>query len=310
MRIAIVIACASLFIFSAVRMYPQTSDALPALVKVLADSNDAQFQLDILKGMSDGLKGKRRVKMPFGWEQVAAKLARSPDSNVRELTKALSVMFGSDSAMQELRRTLMDTKADLLSRTNALEALLSTKDPKLPDSLHALLKEPSLRAPAMRAFAAYDDPQAPSAILAFYPELNESEKKDALNTLASRAIFARALLGAVSSGKVPAKDVTADLVRQMRNLKNAEIEKQVAQHWSESNQDKSREIARYRGMIESSAPGEPSRGRAIFARTCQQCHTLFDTGGKVGPDLTGSNRGDLEYILQNVIDPNAVVRND
>ncbi|MBC8002237.1 MAG: dehydrogenase, partial [Opitutaceae bacterium] len=38
--------------------------------------------------------------------------------------------------------------------------------------------------------------------------------------------------------------------------------------------------------------------------------TLFDVGGKVGPDLTGSNRGDLDYILQNMADPNAVIPND
>jgi putative heme-binding domain-containing protein len=37
---------------------------------------------------------------------------------------------------------------------------------------------------------------------------------------------------------------------------------------------------------------------------------LFDTGGKVGPDITGSNRGDLDYILQNIIDPNAIIPND
>ncbi|HZO86206.1 MAG TPA: dehydrogenase, partial [Verrucomicrobiae bacterium] len=38
--------------------------------------------------------------------------------------------------------------------------------------------------------------------------------------------------------------------------------------------------------------------------------TLFGEGGKVGPDITGSNRGDLDYILQNVVDPNAVIPND
>ncbi len=38
-----------------------------------------------------------------------------------------------------------------------------------------------------------------------------------------------------------------------------------------------------------------------------QCHTLFDTGGKVGPDITGANRGDLAYLLENIIDPNAVI---
>jgi cytochrome c2 len=37
------------------------------------------------------------------------------------------------------------------------------------------------------------------------------------------------------------------------------------------------------------ARADRSRGRQLFARTCQPCHTLFGTGGKVGPDLTGSN---------------------
>jgi len=48
-------------------------------------------------------------------------------------------------------------------------------------------------------------------------------------------------------------------------------------------------------------------GRALFAKTCQQCHTLFDTGGKVGPELTGSNRADLDYLLSNIVDPSAVM---
>ena len=37
---------------------------------------------------------------------------------------------------------------------------------------------------------------------------------------------------------------------------------------------------------------------------------LFGMGGRIGPDLTGSNRWDLDYILQNVVDPNAVIPND
>jgi len=38
-----------------------------------------------------------------------------------------------------------------------------------------------------------------------------------------------------------------------------------------------------------------------------QCHTLFDVGGKVGPDLTGSNRADPEYLTSNIVDPGAVI---
>ncbi len=30
-------------------------------------------------------------------------------------------------------------------------------------------------------------------------------------------------------------------------------------------------------------------------------------GGKVGPDLTGSNRTNLDYLLSNIVDPSAVM---
>jgi putative heme-binding domain-containing protein len=80
----------------------------------------------------------------------------------------------------------------------------------------------------------------------------------------------------------------------------------------ESAADKEKEIKRYKAIYQAggSQPGDASRGRAVFAKACQQCHVLFDAGGKVGPDLTGSNRGDLDYILQNIVDPNAVIPND
>ena len=48
-------------------------------------------------------------------------------------------------------------------------------------------------------------------------------------------------------------------------------------------------------------------GRAIFNKTCQKCHVLYGLGGKVGPDLTGSNRSDLDYLLSNIVDPSAVM---
>src|SRR5207253_9384604 len=55
---------------------------------------------------------------------------------------------------------------------------------------------------------------------------------------------------------------------------------------------------------------DPAAGRAVFSKTCGQCHSLFGEGGKIGPDLTGSNRANLDYVLQKVIDPNTAVPND
>src|SRR5207247_269982 len=117
----------------------------------------------------------------------------------------------------------------------------------------------------------------------------------------------------VGAGTIPARDLTADIVRQLRNLKDKEIDDQVQKFWGvarESQADKLAEIAKYKSMLQVMPAGNAPRGRAVFSRICQQCHTLFDTGGKVGPDITGSNRSDLDYILQNIIDPNAVIPND
>jgi putative heme-binding domain-containing protein len=288
-------------------------DALPALVQLLQLSDDPQFQIDLLKGMSDGLKGRRGVKMPAGWEALATKLARSPNPQVRDLAQSLSVAFGSASALASLRQTLVDLVADAAARRGALESLLAAKDPGLAAALVALLKDPALRSPALRALAAYDDPRTPGAVLEVYASLTAAEKRDALNTLVSRVTSARALLQAVGQGRVPRADLSADIVRQFRNFKDPALDADVAKHWGvtrDSAEDKLKEIARYKELLTSQPPGDPRLGRAVFARVCQQCHSLFETGGKVGPDITGSNRGDLDYILQNILDPNAVIPND
>ena len=43
---------------------------------------------------------------------------------------------------------------------------------------------------------------------------------------------------------------------------------------------------------------------------CAACHTLFGKGGTIGPDLTGGGRKELDYVLENVVDPSASVPQD
>ena len=53
--------------------------------------------------------------------------------------------------------------------------------------------------------------------------------------------------------------------------------------------------------------GDALAGRLMFERTCSKCHSLFGEGGTIGPDLTGSGRTNLDYVLSNLIDPSAIV---
>jgi putative heme-binding domain-containing protein len=109
--------------------------------------------------------------------------------------------------------------------------------------------------------------------------------------------------------------LTADLLRQLRNLNDASVRAAIEQVYGtfrESTADKQKLIDKFKAVYFAggSTPGDAPRGRVVFNRICAQCHMLFDTGGKVGPDLTGSNRTDLDYILQNMVDPNAVIPNE
>jgi putative heme-binding domain-containing protein len=178
-----------------------------------------------------------------------------------------------------------------------------------------LLQDRELRGPTLRALAGYDDPKTPEAILAAYPSLDAGQKRDALNTLVGRRSYAKPLLLAVASERLSSKDLTADVIRQLRTQKDPQIQAQVTKLYGaarEVSADKKVEIEKYRRLYSSggSQPGNASPGRVVFNKVCAQCHTLFDTGGKVGPDITGANRSDLNYLLENILDPNAVIPNE
>ena len=48
-------------------------------------------------------------------------------------------------------------------------------------------------------------------------------------------------------------------------------------------------------------------GAALFKKSCATCHKLYGEGLTIGPDLTGANRSNLDYLLMNIIDPSSVV---
>jgi len=43
---------------------------------------------------------------------------------------------------------------------------------------------------------------------------------------------------------------------------------------------------------------------------CAVCHRLYGEGSAIGPDLTGGGRASLDYLLENIVDPSAIVPAD
>ncbi len=185
----------------------------------------------ILRELRNALKGRPQVAMPKSWPTAFAKLAASKDAEVRKQAVALAVTFGDARAFNEMRRVIATATADDATRQAALAALLAAKDKQLAPVLHKLLGDPPMRGAALRGLANYDDPRTPKAILDIYSKLGAAEKRDALSTLASRSTYAFIMLAAVGQKKIPAADVSADIVRSLRNLKDAAIAKKINEVW-------------------------------------------------------------------------------
>ncbi len=247
----------------------QDAGSLEPLVGVLGVSEEAQFQLDILKGIAAALKGQRDVPEPKGWAAVAKRLAKSPNAEVRELTLSLSLKFGSQAALDDLSRQLQDTSLGLAKRKRALEALVEARDVRLPPVLLGLLDDAALQRAAVRGLAAFDAPGVSKAIIARFSKMKPEAKRDALATLASRRSYAAELMAAVENKIIPTKALSADVVRQLRALNDDTLNSKIEQLWGVSRatpEAKLREIEKYKSIAElrTTVPTNLSKGRAPF----------------------------------------------
>lgn len=314
-RLSLSISALALFATGAYAQPPGGQDLLGMLTRTLAKSEEPATQLNVLRGMNAALMGKRNVAAPEGWNELYEKLKSNPNAEIRQQAQALSAIFGGGDALTEFRLTLADAKAPRDARRRALESLIGAKDvAAIPVLLSVAREAGPLRAAAIRGLAGFDDSQIPSTLLATYSGLNSDEKRDAMGTLLARLPWAKALLAAIDQKKVNRTDLSAPLARQLQDFKDAGINEWLAKNWGSvraSSADKQKEIAHYKTFLTPAnfESADPQRGRAIYAQTCLACHMIFGSGGKVGPELTGTYF-DVDYLLQNILDPNALIGKD
>lgn len=291
-------------------------DSLKLLVEGLSTAKDDVVRLTFLKGIRGAVAGREEISLPEAWDSVYEQLTK-PESTDRHFDVYLYALglgsrFGNESAASALESLVIDESGPYEERKVAFTFLVENDSPELPSIISQLLSGTTLRAEALRAAATIDNSEIALAIVSNYKALNADEQTDARNTLASRVSYAVELLKAADSGKIPKQDLSADLIRQLRNLDHPDVVDLLQKVWGvvrDSDVDRKALIAEYLTLVQSSTKEtpDPNLGRAVFAKTCQQCHTLYGVGGQVGPDITGANRKDLNYLLSNVLDPSSVM---
>ncbi len=285
------------------------------VVDVLAKATDAPRQELVLDEMSRAFEGRVNIPMPPAWKPAYEALAESDSAAVRDKADRIAILLGDARIFPRMRARLVDENQSIQKRREALDILVRGRDFGAVDSWLAVLREPQLRGPAIRALAAVDDARTAPALIGLYGSLTDSERRDAISTLVARRASALALLDAIEAKEIPSTDLHAYHIRELDRFKDEKLNKRIKSVWGdirESSADKKKQIADLKAMLNArhDRPPDLGNGRRLFEKTCASCHMLFGSGGKVGPDITGSNRANLDYILENVVDPSAVMGRD
>jgi putative membrane-bound dehydrogenase-like protein len=266
----------------------------------------------VLRGMDKALEGRRLDKVPEVLESRLNDLGRTNPGDLTLLR--LSLRLGSEAAYQRALALAAETKAPDRDRIAVIEVLGQNGKPDCAPVLLGVLqsaKADSVRGAALAALQSFPDPAIAPAVLALYPKLSGTLRGNAQTLLCSRPVSALAFLRAVDAGTIAPKDVPLDQVRQLALLKDGEAKKLVDKHWGRvaaatSGENQTR-IRNLKGVL-AKAPGDPLKGKVLFEKHCGVCHQLWGEGNKVGPDLTGADRRNRDFLLSNIVDPSAVIR--
>jgi putative membrane-bound dehydrogenase-like protein len=292
-----------------------------SLLKLAAETPDAVLKLDLLNALVQASRNGHQITKPDGWSELRQKVASALAEPYPDAAKAaatlleLEASMGIETALATYRDLLASASARTSERENALNVLLQAKDASTAKTLLQLIQNDapaSLRRKAIQALASLKDAETPKILGAALPKLSANELPDAVNTLASTKEGAKALLKAVEAKTVPATALSPFLVRQLTAFDDAEINALIKSAWGDVNAPKAdlaERTKKYRDLLTPAklAKGDLAKGKMLYTATCGQCHKLFGEGQNVGPDITGSNRADLNYLLENVLDPNAVI---
>lgn len=285
------------------------------LLATLVDEKDTAKRETTLAMILNAARSGGAMKAPADWAQISAKLGDNATPVTTSLLRELNALFGDTAALQHFRDQLASANAGEKLREHALNVLLQARDAAAAKLLQALVTQEgpaSLRRKAIQALASLKDPETPAILGAALPKLSANELPDAINTLASTKEGSKVLLKAVEGKTVPATALSPFLVRQLTAFDDKEINALIKSAWGDVNAPKAdlgERTKKFRGLLTPAAlaKGDVAKGKMLFTATCGQCHKLFGEGQNVGPDITGSNRADLNYLLENVLDPNAVI---
>ncbi|MEQ9406723.1 MAG: c-type cytochrome [Fuerstiella sp.] len=283
-----------------------TRDELLAAAKLLNRSPDRTSDQLLLKGFEDAYKGRSLAGIP---DELVQAIAATGGGSV-----ALRLRQGDAAAVQQAVAAVADPKAGVADRRQYLEIFGEIRRSEFIPVLLQVVeteKDETLLAAALTALQAFDDLRIGEQVVASFAKLPADARQVAETLLASRPVWAIALLKAVESGSLQKEAVSETALRKILLHSDSTINDLVHRIWGSvagaSTEQMHARMEQLKTVL-AAGTGNPKKGKPLYMSNCGKCHRLFDEGGRIGPDLTPFKRDNQERILTNVVNPGLEIR--
>jgi putative membrane-bound dehydrogenase-like protein len=294
-----------------------SSGDLGACARLLSVAPGDNQRMRLLAGMEKGFEGRRLDRVPAPLEGPLKSMWESAGDRPSSTLLRLALRLGFTPALEVAHKVCLDRRVNEAERAGLIELLGQLGAPSSRAVLLALIdREPSqsLRLAAVSALGAYAQGETAEALLARYPAASAAVRERILGVLCTRKEWAAALVDAIARGRVPARDLSLAHVQQVVRLSDPALLGRLEAFWGRlprsGSPDKLKRLAEVRGLLPEGDKGNAARGKPIFQEHCAVCHKLFGQGESIGPELTGAEREDLDFLLTSLVDPSASIRKE
>ena len=281
---------------------------------LLALTNDDALRGKFIAGIASAFEGAEMPKLPDSLTKALNDYMAKQSGG--DLTLALR--SGSADALKSALKLLEDKKASSTARIAIAKTLAELGKQEAVMPMVNILKAtnpPGLKRGILQAAAKFDDKRIPEALLLGWEAQIAGDKalrEDALRVMAGRKEWAQILVSFVNEWKVPTKHFTVDIVRQLSLHKDPEIDAAIDKHWkgllaTGPTPEKKKESERIKAVLKTGL-GNADKGKIQFMARCVICHKLFGEGGQIGPELTGYDRSNADFWLDNLFMPSMEIR--
>lgn len=275
----------------------------------------AEAARPLLDGLAEGLRGREATEIPARLQQLVDQYRQQLGEN----TIDLALRQGNEQALEQALVRLKSPETSIGEKLAYIKVVgevdLPTLVPALLDLVQNNGTSPALRQAALQSLSRYSDAEIGQQVADWYPDRLRAERdmrQAAQDLLISRPEWAKMLLDKIrNTHQIAAEDIPREKVQQLLLLPDEALKAAVLESWPGLQpmqaKEKTEAIHSMKTIVQAK-PGNIEVGKALFARSCASCHRLFDQGGTLGPDLTGYERKNLDYLLLHIIDPNADIR--